>query len=202
MKVENVKVYGLEESIRRAKFPMSVDINSLNEEVTPGIMALGTSACGSGHDQFLTGIIVQFDLTFSNKAWPEAERYHWFDFVSSQSTMHRITQFKLKDRCNKYVDPRIIDIVQEKINEYNRLLRLEPQNEEARKSVASQKEELYLEILYNIPSGFELTAGMTTNYRQLKTIYHQRKNHRLPEWREFCAWIETLPKFKEICLGE
>lgn len=202
MRVENVKVYGLEESIRRAKFPMSVDVNSLNEEITPGIMALGTSPCGSGHDQFLTGIIVQFDLTFSNKAFIEAERYHWFDFVSSQSTMHRITQFKLKDQCNKYVDPRIIDIVQEKIKEYNRLLKLEPQNEEARKSIARQKEELYLEILYNIPSGFELTAGMTTNYRQLKTIYYQRKNHRLPEWREFCAWIETLPKFKEICLGE
>ena len=202
MRVENVKVYGLEESIRRAKFPMSVDINSLNHDVTQGIITLGKSSVGSGHDNFLNGIVVQFDLTFSNKAWVEAERYHFFDFVSSQSTMHRITQFKLKDQCNKYVDPRIIDIVQDKIKEYNRLLKLEPQNEEARKSIARQKEELYLEILYNIPSGFELTAGMTTNYRQLKTIYYQRKNHRLPEWREFCAWIETLPKFKEICLGE
>ena len=202
MKVENVKVYGLEESIRRAKFPMSVDVDSLNHDVTQGIITLGKSSVGSGHDNFLNGIVVQFDLTFSNKAWIEAERYHFFDFISSQSTMHRITQFKLKDQCNKYVDPRIIDIVQDKIKEYNRLLKLEPQNEEARKSIARQKEELYLEILYNIPSGFELTAGMTTNYRQLKTIYHQRKTHRLPEWREFCAWIETLPKFKEICLGE
>ena len=202
MKIENVQVYGLEESIRRAKFPMSVDVDSLNHDVTQGIITLGKSSVGSGHDNFLNGIVVQFDLTFSNKAWIEAERYHFFDFVSSQSTMHRITQFKLKDQCNKYVDPRIIDIVQDKIKEYNRLLKLEPQNEEARKSIARQKEELYLEILYNIPSGFELTAGMTTNYRQLKTIYHQRKNHRLPEWREFCAWIETLPKFKEICLGE
>ena len=202
MRVENVKVDGLEESIRRAKFPMSVDVDSLNHDVTQGIITLGKSSVGSGHDNFLNGIVVQFDLTFSNKAWIEAERYHFFDFVSSQSTMHRITQFKLKDQCNKYVDPRIIDIVQDKIKEYNRLLKLEPQNEEARKSIARQKEELYLEILYNIPSGFELTAGMTTNYRQLKTIYHQRKNHRLPEWREFCAWIETLPKFKEICLGE
>ena len=202
MRVENVKVYGLKGSSRRAKFPMSVDVDSLNHDVTQGIITLGKSSVGSGHDNFLNGIVVQFDLTFSNKAWVEAERYHFFDFVSSQSTMHRITQFKLKDQCNKYVDPRIIDIVQDKIKEYNRLLKLEPQNEEARKSIARQKEELYLEILYNIPSGCELTAGMTTNYRQLKTIYHQRKTHRLPEWREFCAWIETLPKFKEICLGE
>ena len=59
----------------------------------------------------------------------------------------------------------------------------------------------YLEILYSNPCGFKLTAGMTTNYRQLKTIYYQRKTHRLPEWREFCAEIEKLPMFKELCLG-
>lgn len=200
MKIENVQVYGLEESIRRAKFPMSVDVDSLNHDVTQGIITLGKSSVGSGHDNFLNGIVVQFDLTFSNKAWVEAERYHFFDFVSSQSTMHRITQFKLKDQCNKYVDSRIIDIVQEKIDEYNRLKELDKESHSD--SRTELLKELYLEILYNIPSGFELTAGMTTNYRQLKTIYHQRKTHRLPEWREFCAWIETLPKFKEICLGE
>lgn len=200
MKVDNVQVYGLEESIRRAKFPMSVDVNSLNSDVTQGIINLGKSPKGSGHDQFLTGIIVQFDLTFSNKAWVECERYHFLDFVSSQSTMHRITQFKLKDQCNRYVDSRIIDIVQNKIDEYNRLKALDQEfHSDTRTELLK---ELYLEILYNIPSGFELTAGITTNYRQLKTIYHQRKTHRLPEWREFCAWIETLPRFKEICLGE
>ena len=60
--------------------------------------------------------------------------------------------------------------------------------------------ENYLRVLYNIPTGFRLTARMTTNYRQLKTIYYQRKKHRLPEWREFCEWIETLPKFRELIL--
>ena len=60
---------------------------------------------------------------------------------------------------------------------------------------------MYLEILMSNPCGFELTARMTTNYRQLKTIYYQRRQHKLPDWREFCAWIETLPMFKELCLG-
>lgn len=46
--------------------------------------------------------------------------------------------------------------------------------------------------------GLRLTARITTNYRQLKTIYQQRKNHRLPEWRAFCAWIETLPRAEFI----
>ena len=93
--VSNVKVYGLEDSIRRAKFPMSVDINSLSTDITPGIQKLAQAERGSGHDNWLKGVIVQFDLTFTNKAWPEAERYHWLDFVSSQSTMHRITKFDL-----------------------------------------------------------------------------------------------------------
>ena len=51
----------------------------------------------------------------------------------------------------------------------------------------------YLEILYSNPCGMKLTARITTNYRQLKTIYAQRKTHRLPEWRAFCEWIEKLP---------
>ena len=53
--------------------------------------------------------------------------------------------------------------------------------------------EMYLEILYSNPAGFRLTAKMTTNYRALKTIYNQRKDHRLPEWRAFCEWVKTLP---------
>lgn len=181
--VSNAKVFGLEDSIRRAKFPMTTDPNVLNKDLTDGIRALAQSGHGEGHDQWLTGVIAQFDLTFSNKAWVEAERYHFFDFVSSQSTMHRITKFCLDEAYNEYVDGRVVEIMKEKVREYNEI------GDEDRE----RKTEKYLEILYSNPSGFKLTAGMTTNYRQLKTIYVQRKNHRLPEWREFCGWIETLP---------
>ena len=189
--VENAKVYGLEESIRRAKCPMAVDTDSLNCELTKGIKALAQSNAGEGHDQWLSSVIVQFDLTCSVKMWTEFQRYHFFDFCSSQSTMHRIARFNLDDQYDNHVDPRIIAIMKEKVEEYNQLL----QNES---SGASEK---YLEILYSNPCGFKLTAGITTNYRQLKTMYKQRKNHRLPEWREFCKWIETLP-MSELIIGE
>ena len=52
---------------------------------------------------------------------------------------------------------------------------------------------MYLEILYSNPAGFKITARMTTNYRCLRNIYIQRKDHRLLEWRVFCNWITTLP---------
>ena len=202
--VENVCLYDVKESIKASKYPMSVDINKLNDDVTKTVKKLASTDVGSGDDNFLNGFRIAFDLTFSNKAWVEMERYHFMDFVSSQSTMHKITKFELKSQCNKYVDSRIIDIVQEYINEYNRLSNLDNVNltEKVAKNRADIMKELYLTILYNIPSGFQLTARMTTNYRQLKTIYFQRRNHRLPEWREFCKWIEQLPYFKEWILSE
>ncbi len=176
-RITNTKVYGLDESIIRAKFPMSVDISKLTSEVTKGVLALAQCEKGTGHDNWLNGVLVQFDLTYTVKAWTEAERYHFLDFVSSQSTMHRIAQFDLDKQYDEHTDPRIIAIVKELADKYNQ----------------TKDPEDYLRLLMSNPCGFQLTAGMTTNYRQLKTIYAQRKTHRLPEWREFCAWIETLP---------
>ena len=192
--VTNARVYGINESIRRAKFPMAAEQSATNSELTKGIKALAQSERGSGHDQFLTGIIVQFDLTISNKMWVEAERYHFLDFVSSQSTMHRITRFDLDKAYNEYVDKAIVARMKELVSEYNAMLEADGVPDE-------ELENKYLQVLYSNPAGFRLTAGMTTNYRQLKTIYAQRKHHRLPEWREFCAWIETLP-YNELITGK
>lgn len=202
-KIENTEVYGLKRAVRTAKYPKAINLDQLNDELTKGIKACANCNTGEGHDNFLKGIIVQFDLTFSNKAWVELQRYHFIDFVSSQSTMHKITKFDIKKQCNRYVDHRIIDIVQAKINEYNRLQSL-PVTDDLNSTSQRQDilNELYLEILYNVPAGFELTAGMTTNYQQLKTIYQQRRHHLLPDWQMFCDWCETLPLFKELCIDK
>ena len=189
MKIENVKVYGLENAVRCSKFPMQTDTSLCTTEVTKTTDKLAMCGLGEAHDNFLNGIVVQFDLTFSNKAWVELQRYHFIDFISSQSTMHRITKFNLDEAYNEYVDPRMIEIMKELVAEYNA------------KDLADRTPEDYLRILYSNPAGFELTAGMTTNYRQLKTIYRQRKSHRLPEWRCFCEWIKKLP-YSDWITGE
>lgn len=87
MKIENVKVYDLEESIIASGFPVRTAVEM--REVTPqdlrrahNLSAASNSGNGA-HGQFLTGIRVAFDLTFSNKAWVEAERYRFLEFVSS-----------------------------------------------------------------------------------------------------------------------
>lgn len=51
-----------------------------------------------------------------------------------------------------------------------------------------------------IPMGKELTKVDMFNYQSLRNIYYQRKDHRLPEWYEFCKWIETLPFIQQLIL--
>ena len=44
---------------------MATDTESVNGEITDRIKSLAQSSKGEGHDQFLTGIRVAFDLTFT-----------------------------------------------------------------------------------------------------------------------------------------
>ena len=202
--VSDCHVYDLDESVRASKYPMAVDHNKTNSEITDRTKSLGRTGMGEGHDNFLSGIVVNFDLTITNKMWVEAERYHFFQIVSSQSTMHRISKIgENRNNFDSHVDPRTLSILNEKIAEYNRLSSLATTDD---LNVTQKRDELlkeaYLDILMNVPAGLKLTARISTNYRQLKTIYYQRKNHRLPEWRKFCNWMETeLPHFKELCLN-
>lgn len=212
--VSNVNIYDLEKSILASGYPMRTTIP--DRDITEKDLArcknlVNATKTGNGaHAQFMTGIRVNFDLTFSNKAWVEAERYRFLEFVSSQSTMHRITKFDLDNQYNKYVDPRIIEIMKSKVQEYNKVMELrDSYDKDDQRNISPQlREDLtewlknaYLEILYSNPAGFTLTARMTTNYRCLRNIYMQRKDHRLPEWRAFCKWIETLPYAQELLIN-
>ena len=203
MKLENINVYDFEESLIASGYPMRTEAEFYNpgtKELNRGLNLVKASYGNGAHGQWLTGVRVAFDLTCTNKMWVEAERYRFLEFVSSQSTMHRITKFNLDGQYCKYVDPRVINIMKEKVDEYNELVEWERESPELQREVYTQrKKEKYLEILYTNPAGFELTARMTTNYRCLLNIYIQRHDHRLPEWREFCAQLlEELPYFKEI----
>lgn len=219
IKLENYKdiisdayVYGLDEAIKASKYPMAVDVNKCTNEITDRTRSLGNVDMGTGHDNYLKGIVVQYDWKFTPKLSVEFERYHFLDFISSQSTMHKITKFDLNKVYIKYVDQRCIDVIREKVADYNFVLenkdnlfivnesRLCNAHFETKTQVVEWLKEMYLEILYSNPCGMYLTARMTTNYQQFKTIYNQRRNHRLPEWQVFCDWIETLPHFKELCL--
>ena len=182
MNITNYNVYNLENAIRASKYPMASDTTLKDSEITETVLKLGKAHRGTGHDNLLHGILVSFDLTCSNKMWVEFERYHFADIVSSQSTMHKITNLLEEDAFNEYVTDVSKHAVYMCLRDY----------------IENPTKDNYLRLLYNVPSGIELTAHIVTNYGQLKTMWYQRHDHRLPEWRKFCDWILTLPKFSEL----
>lgn len=209
--IANTEVFGLASTIYRSGYPMFATAPNA-EEYAENVAAIEAAiasgelsnphikrainlanAKGGGHDQFLTGIIVNFDMCISNKAWVEAERYTFLNFISSMSTMHRIAKFPIAQCCNGYTSA--VEIAEaERLQEaYNAI---------DGEAYPAEKKEAYLQLLYNLPSGFELMAAMTTNYRSLKNIYAQRRTHRLPDWHVVCDWIETLPLAKELICGK
>lgn len=177
IRIHNAKVYDLDESVAASKYAMQTVTDPTRTETTERTLNLAQCKPGTGHDNFLLGIRVAFDVCFTMKCMVEEERYHFFETVTCNSTMHRITKFDLDKSYCRYVDPRMVSVMKELVAQYN----------------AEPNSENMLKILYNNPAGFVYTMRITTNYRQLKTIHIQRRGHLLPEWREFNAWIEGLP---------
>lgn len=156
---------------------------------------LGSCKGASGHDNFLKGVIVQFDVKYPQYWTPEAQRYHWLDIVSSQSKMHRLTTMakdweSFSKMFNEYTEISSIENVYRLVAMYN---------EEENPAV---KYHLFMKALSNLPMGFEMWETISTNYLQLKTIYNQRKGHKLKDdWGAFTEMCEELPLFMELTQG-
>ncbi|HSQ90185.1 hypothetical protein [Romboutsia sp.] len=192
LEISNDKVHGLSDSILASGYPMQTEVESNQYKIpVDGDVkrAKVLSGCkpGTGHDCFLKGIIVQFDVKASEYWYRQADRYTWFDYVSSQSKMHRLLKMDIDENCNEWVDARIKAVLMEKICKYNQMV-------EDGGYTKLQLSYAFQEVVSNCPSGFMLTARKTTNYLQLKTMYNQRKGHKLQEWRVFCEWVKTLPE--------
>ena len=193
MRIKNVKIYGLEESIMRSGYPMQIGEPDSLIEASPvekdydRAYKLANSPISSGHNNFLKGIIVQFDLQYPEYFSPQLQRYHWVDIVSSQSKMHRITSRELtREDFTGYVLGGTIESLNAWIECYNK-----EKDEETR-------QKYFQSIISNLPSGYLKWMGISTNYLQLKTIYKQRRHHKLPQWQYFCNWIETLPLAEKL----
>ena len=196
--IKNVQVYGLDKAMIASGNSYRTEIKNNDEKADEKDLKrafmLGSTKVGEGHDQFLTGIVVEFDLYAPLYMWKQLQRYKFLDFVSSQSTMHTLTKFNIEDQCVEETD-RII------LNRYNDLI---VNYFAAKESQLCTKEDLdryWRCLIASLPCGFVLGATMVTNYRSLKNMYFQRKNHRLKEWHDFCNWCESLPYFKELILN-
>lgn len=215
LKVQNIKIYDLEESIIASRNAMRLTPPKYTKEEFEQSLErakkLAKTPNGSGHQTFLSGIRVSFDIKYPNYISPELQRYHWIDIVTSASKIHRLMEMDLDMCCNKYVTKSMIEEMQVHIAKYKAIKEDKEDNiyfwemrDGSYHKTETKEDSLYfafMRCISNCPQGIELFMRVSTNYLQLKTIYHQRKNHRLVEdWVDgFCVdFVEKLPYFEEF----
>lgn len=188
MKIANLRVYDLRESIIACRYAMKTELPEYTSEEYENALERAKKLCRSGspHCNFRTGIRVSFDIVYPNYISPQMQRYHWYDIVSSNSKMHRIMHMDFDKCCNKYVTSASIAQMKRLIKKYKE----------------DPTEDNFMMVLSNCPQGILLFMRVSTNYEQLTTIYRQRNKHKLPEWREFTEWIKTLPLAEELIICE
>lgn len=156
------------------------------------------------HDAFLKGILVTFDLKYSQAFTPELQRYHFLEIVMSQSTMHSLRKF-MEDG----LDPYSAYVTEESKAQVRRLYAafdaaqsalsaadVPGADEAAVRPLRRAHYEAFMRLRHNLPGGFEMWETITTNYLQLKTICIQRANHRQREdWNAFIRACFALPHF-------
>lgn len=203
MKIDNLRVYGLNESIVASGLPKrikhdgdvfadevlaydlaEVDENFSRDKHYSRAIKLAHYPTGSGHCNFLSGIVVQMNITATVKWWEQWQRYHFQQIVSSMSSMHCLRDMMEEGtiQFNENTDQTVID---------------------AFMSMLHDETVTDAQLAYSCPMGLELTAMVSTNYLQLRTMYQQRKHHKLDEWKvDFMKHITGLPYAKEFITGE
>ena len=190
LQLENWKVYDLKESVIACRNAMRITPAQITDEEfnasMPRAIILANSPSGSGHQTFLSGIRVSFDIKYPNYISPELQRYHWIDIVSSSSKMHRLSSMDMDTCFNKYVTDESKEQMKRLVKKFN----------------DTKAYEDFMVMLSNCPQGIELFMRVSTNYLQLRTLYRQRKTHKLKEdWGEVCEFIKKLPYANEFIIG-
>lgn len=195
IKIENTEVFNLEGAIRGLRNPLkswhkSDSKYNENGEYEVGIedysLALRLISAGSGDRKFLQHILVSCSIKAPIYFFTEFDTYRVTPaHPNSTSTMHTLAKDGFSEDTIQFSKK---EEFKEEWENYlafgNKIL----------DKYIETKDVSYLVTMKEIlGGGFYYEKEVVLNYENLRNMYRQRKNHRLPEWRQFCRWIEELP---------
>jgi hypothetical protein len=126
-----------------------------------------------GHNKFLESIVLWLDITAPRFWWQEFDTYRVGMTKQSESTIHTISHTKLEvSNFSRYIPQVILDRLNFLISERD-----------------------FRQLKNELPEGFLQRRIVCTNYKVLRHIISQRKNHKLEEWRVFVDEISKQAKF-------
>ena len=181
---------------------------------------------GPEHRKFLRQIMVSVDITAPLYWWKEFDTYKVGTVANSTSTMHKLASTPITLDCFEIDDYEPDLIIDEGIDtsgdtpfnfSYPLNVFIEDKSniehfyfeetligflETLRKKYLETKDKRYWkELVRWLPEGWLQMRTVTLNYENLRTIYHQRQNHKLTEWHDFCHWVENLPYAQEFIIN-
>ena len=194
IKIENIDVYGWEAAIRGARNPMNswdrMDSCYNNSEFEIGEndykLLKNLTIAGPEHRKWNRMVTVTMDITAPLYWWKEYDTYKIATVGNSCSTMHKLHAkgFELDDFSTEHLDDSALEVMSMIIAELN-------SNRVLFNSVKNK--DYWWNMIQLLPTSYNQKRTVHLNYEVLGTIYHQRKQHKLDEWVEFCDTIKTLP---------
>ena len=122
-----------------------------------------------GHNKFLESVQLWIDIDACRGFWSQMDTYRSGVTKQSDSTMHTLAKRPpVESDFEEGTDQRVIDL-------------FKVLWEEKQKDIVTLKD--------NLPEGYLQRRVVCTNYKTLRNIIAQRKNHRLKYWQTFCEKV-------------
>ena len=132
---------------------------------------------GKGHNKFLRQIILWIDIEAPRSFWSEFDTYKVGTVAQSESTMHTLAK-----RAPTYADF-------EEGTTQTTMDCFIAQWAELKQDIVKLKE--------NLPEGYLQRRLVSLNYENLRTLLHQRENHRYRRWETLLQSIRDQVQFPE-----
>jgi len=198
--LEKTDIFNLENALRGARNPMNSWERGDSAYASDGRYVLGENdlnlavrlrKAGSDHRKFMRQIFVSVDINAPLYWWKEYDTYKVGTVANSTSTMHKLASrpFALDDFSYDHLSEQSLAALTALIDHMETV---------RRRYAQTQDKADWYDLIQLLPSSYHQLRTCTMNYENLVNIYAARKNHKLAEWRTFCAWAETLPYAAEL----
>lgn len=169
MKITILEEHGFDSAMKGLARSFNQDVAKMPR------VALNLSTKDGGENKFLESMQVWLDIKAPLFWWRHFDTYRVGTTKQSDSTMHTLTRQPLtQDDFEKPIDADYLEVLNLKILAVN----------------------IDIENIQNaLPNGFLQGRTVCTNYKVIRNIILQRRNHKLPQWRYFCDEMKCLKHY-------
>ena len=183
--------------------------------IGPNDMKLAKTLINGGpeHRKFLRQIFVSVDITAPLYFFKQFDTYKIGTTANSTSTMHKLTSKPITLDCFETddFDPNLVYFEADYMDAENTAgmlsdLLIEQLEMLRQKYVDTKDKQVWKELVRWLPESWLQTRTWTANYEVIRTMVHQRKDHKLNEWSgkddpskdNFIKWAKSLPYAEEF----